>query len=493
MSEGLSDLRRVLSSGGVYALAGAAQQALSFLLLPVYTRFIDPADYGVLELLTALSSVLFGTLAIGIPSAIVKCYHRDCETPEEQEALLTMGLALAAPTLIVGALVISLFADDVSRLVLGVDTGGTYVRLVAANGVLAWLAAIVMSSLRAQERAVAFSVLSVTQVGAALSLNLVLVAYYDAGITGVFWGNLCSNVLALPVGLLVARKSVRLVLIRRLAGPLARFGLLLVPVALAGWAMNMSDRYVLRLFTDLSEVAVYGVGYKFGMLIEVMVVFPFQLAWPAISFSLASREGHRETYASALTYLSLILAYLVIAVTFTTRIGLATVVGDAYAEAYHVVPLVALAYALNGIQYCVAPGVHIAEKTRLLTITTVAGALLNLGLNFVLIPSWGMMGAAWATALSFLLVAIATVGISQRYYHVAYDYRRLAKILGCALLIGFAGVQVPPELSLASIAWHAMIAIVAFPVALLLTGFVQPAERDTLRTFWQQTIRRSST
>ena len=332
MSEGPSDLRRMLSSSGIYAIAGASQQALSFLLLPIYTRFIDPADYGILELLTALSAVLFGTLAIGIPSAIVKCYHRDCETPDEQAALLTMGLSLAAPGLVAGGILLFVFADDVSRVVLGLETGGEFVRLVAANGVLSSLAAVVLSTLRAQERALAFSVLSVTQVVVALSLNLVLVVYYDAGVRGIFWGNLSSNVVALPVGLLVARHSARLVLVRRLAAPLVRFGLLMVPAALAGWAMNMSDRYVLRLFSDLSDVAVYGVGYRFGMIVEIMVVFPFQLAWPAISFSISHREGHRETFARALTYLSAVLAYLLLVLSFGTRIGLPALGYRSYAS-----------------------------------------------------------------------------------------------------------------------------------------------------------------
>ena len=492
MSEGLSDLRRMLSSSGIYAVAGASQQALSFLLLPIYTRFIDPADYGILELLTALSAVLFGVLAIGMPSAIVKCYHRDCETPDEQAALLAMGLSLAAPGLVVGALLLFVFADDVSRVVLGLETGGEFVRLVAANGVLASLAAVVLSTLRAQERALAFSVLSVTQVVVALSLNLVLVVYYDAGVRGIFWGNLSSNVVALPVGLLVARRSPRLVLVRRLAAPLIRFGLLLVPVVLATWTMNMSDRYVLRLFSDLSDVAVYGVGYKFGMIVEIMVVFPFQLAWPAISFSMSHREGHRETYARALTYLSAVLAYVLLVVSFSTRIALPALVGEAYGDAYRVVPLVALACCFNGIQYCVSPGIIIAGKTRFLTLTIVAGAGLNLGLNFLLIPRWGMMGAAWATAGSFLLVAILIGAVAQRFYPVDYDYRRLAKIVGCALLVFLVGLQIPPDGSVGSVLWHVAFGVAAFPLALLFTGFLEDDERSTLRELWRHYVLRSA-
>jgi O-antigen/teichoic acid export membrane protein len=299
-------------------------------------------------------------------------------------------------------------------------------------------------------------------------------------------------VIALPVGLLIARRSIRLVLVRRLASPLLRFGLLMVPVALAGWVINMSDRYVLRLFSDLSEVAVYGVGYKFGMVVEILVVFPFQLAWPAISFSISHREGHRETYAKALTYLSVVLAYSVIVLSFGTRIGLGIVVGEGYGAAYRVVPLVALAYALNGVQYCVSPGLHIAERTRFLTLTAIAGAILNLGLNFLLIPVWGMMGAAWATAGSFLFVATLTGAIAQRYYRVDYDYRRLAKILGGALLVFLVGFQIAPELSLGSVLWHVGFGIAAFPLTLFMTGFLEDEERNALREFWRRYVLRIS-
>jgi O-antigen/teichoic acid export membrane protein len=227
------------------------------------------------------------------------------------------------------------------------------------------------------------------------------------------------------------------------------------------------------------------------MVVEILVVFPFQLAWPAISFSISHREGHRETYARALTYLSMVLAYVLLMLSFGTRIGLSFVVGEAYGEAYRVVPLVALAYCLNGVYYCIAPGIHIAEKTRFLTLIVVAGAVLNLGLNFLLIPRWGMMGAAWATAGSFLLVAILIGAIAQRFYPVDYEYRRLAKIFGCALFVFLAGLQVSPELSVGSVLWHAGFGIAAFPLALLFTGFLEDDERSALRKLWRHYVLRS--
>lgn len=486
MSEDPSDLRRVVSSSGIYAIAGAAQQGLSFLLLPVYTRFIAPADFGILELLTALSTLLFGCLAMGLPSAIVKCYHRDCETRDEQASALAMGLSLAAPGLLTGGFLLFAFSDEVSQIALGVDGGAELVRLIAATGVLSSFSAITLAMLRAQERAIAFGVLSLTQVATALLLNLGLVVYYDMGVRGIFYGNFASNLVALPISLVVALRSARLSLVPRLTRPMLRFGLLLVPVTLSGWAVNMSDRYVLRLFSDLSEVAVYGVGYKFGMIVEILVVWPFQLAWPAVSFSISHRPDHRDTYARALTYLTAVLAFVFLAISFATRIALSGILGEGYHDAYRVVPLVALAYALNGIQYCVSPGIHLAERTRYLTLITVAAAFLNLGLNFLLIPRWGMMGAAWATALSFLLVAVLTGAVAQRFYAVRYEYRRLAKLLVCALVVFIVGIQVSPQATIWSVLWHLMAGTAAFPIALAATGFLDVEERNALRELWRR-------
>ena len=94
MSQEQSDLRRVVSSTGVYAAAAVAQKGVAFLLLPIYTRYIDPAQYGVLELLTALSAVLLTCLMVGLPSAINKCYHRDCDTRADQRSMLMTAILL---------------------------------------------------------------------------------------------------------------------------------------------------------------------------------------------------------------------------------------------------------------------------------------------------------------------------------------------------------------------------------------------------------------
>jgi O-antigen/teichoic acid export membrane protein len=351
---------------------------------------------------------------------------------------------------------------------------------VAATAVVASLMAIVLASFRARERALAFVLLNFLQFVPAMALNVVLVVHYGFGIHGVLWGNLISGAIALPVGLWVARSNALPRFERRLVKPLLRFGTLLIPVALAAWVIDLSDRYVLRIYADLEQVAVYGVGYKIGMVLQMALVWPFQLAWPAVSFSISRRAGHQESYSKILTYFSAVMALGVLGLSLGARAGLPTLVGDGYEGAVRVVPWVALAYLWNGVHFCLTPGIHVAEKTRYLPFLSGAAALLNLGLNFLVVPRFGVLGAAWTTSFTFLFLAAATALLAQRVYPVRYEVGRLARIAAAGVATYAAAVAFEPAGFVAGIVWHGFWIAVGFPALLLATGFLHREERETL-------------
>ncbi len=513
-----ADLRRVLSQSGVYAAAALAQQGVSFLLLPLYTRFVPQAEYGQLELLNAFSSIAFACLLLGLPSAIAKCYHRDCGDDGQRRALLPTALLLGAPLVLAGGAVLAAAAGPVSGMLLGSPSGAGLVRLMTAGGVLSSFVALVLASLRAEERAFAFGVLSLVQFTAAMIANVLLVVRWHLGVAGILWGNLLSYALALALGLWFVRRGRRgairpstpepatravtedaaeaaaapgVALLGageappgtassqgawfdpRLAPPLLRFGVLLIPVLLASWVMDLSDRWVLRLYTGLSDVAVYAVGYKIGMVMQVALVWPFQLAWPAVSFSISHREGHRETYSRTVTWLTAAMAAAIAGLTLLSRVALPALVGDAYRAAYQVVPLVALAYAFNGLHYAFSPGVHLASRTRWFPPLALAAAGLNLGLNFLLIPPLGRMGAAWATAIAFAGFALGTAVLGQRFYPVPYEYGKLARIAAALVLVLWLGTRVPPDGTPFAFAWHVALGVCGVPALLLATGVIR--------------------
>jgi O-antigen/teichoic acid export membrane protein len=510
-TRGSSGLLQVLSQSGIYAVAGLAQQGVSFLLLPLYTRLVPQAQYGQLELLGSFSSIVFAVLMLGLASAITKCYHRDCRDDAERGAVLPTALLLDVPLLAGGGAVLMAAAGPIAGWLFGaagaasaVGSGGpaegaALVRLMAAGGVLSSCVVLWLAGLRAQERPAAFGVMSVAQLTTALTLTVLLVVHWHMGVRGILWGNLLSNLLVLLLGAALAarrraagraeHRSVRAARLRlagpaspassgrlferRLAAPLLRFGTMLLPALLASWVMDLSDRWVLRHYTGLAEVAVYAVGYKVGMVLQAAVVWPFQLAWPAISFRLSREEGHRQTYAEAVTWLAALMAAAIAALTLLARIGLPLVAGAAYREAWRIVPVVALAYACNGLYYAFSPGIHLAGHTRWLPPLALAAAALNLGLNFALIPAFGRAGAAWSTAAAFAFLALGTALLSRRVYPVPYEGSRLARIgMALALVLG-AGRLLPTVATPLNLGAHVALALAGVPLLLLATGVLR--------------------
>jgi O-antigen/teichoic acid export membrane protein len=478
-----SDFRRLASSVWVYASASVAQKGLAFLLIPIYTRFIKPDEYGVLELLTAFSTVAFGLLALGLPAAIMKCYHRDADSPTEQARILTTANVVGIPLLVVGSSLLILTAEPLSQLLFGDGQAVGLVRLMVLGGLFSTVDLLLLTELRAEQRAMAYSVVVLLQFLTAMLLNILLVVHFSMGVRGILLGNLVSHVVVLPVALWLAAKQTELRVAPRLVRPLLTFGLLMVPSVLAGWVINLSDRYILNLFSQLDEVAVYGIGYKFGMVIEFLIVWPFQLAWPALAFSISSRPGHKSTYARILTYLAAVLAAAVVALSVLSRTVVPVVVGEGYEQAYRVVPLVALGYAFTGIFFCLNPGIHIAGKTKFFPLLSASTAALNIALNFLLIPHYGMMGAAAATTLSFFASAAGAWLLAQRFYPVRYEYSRLFKIALAAAASYFTALLMEPRATLGGVLWYLFFGLVAFPLLLLVVGFFGKRELVEIRQF----------
>ena len=477
----VSDLKRVSSSSGLYAVANMLQRGLSFILLPVYTRFLDVAEYGILDMLSGLSAILFGLLLLGMPSALTKVYHRDCKTPEDQKSLLFTALALDLPPLLIGAGSLFIFAETIGIWILGEAGRADVIRLAVVTVVFSSLVAIVLSSFRTRERAISYALLNFMQFGLGMLLNIALVVWFRMGIHGVLWGNLVSSVLALPIGLIMARKDFNWTFEERLVQPLLHFGILVIPSAITGWVITMADRYVLRWHVGLEEVAVYGVGYKIGMIMQMGLVWPFQLAWPAVAFSISKRKVHRRTFARVLTYLCFAMTIGVLGLSLCSQAGLDEFAGPSYADSYLVVPLVALAYAFAGIQFCLSPGIHIAGKTRYLPLFSAVAAIVNLGLNLYWVPQYHMFGAIWATAVSYFLLALMTAALSQKVYWLPLEKARLVRIVVVGGAVYVLGAAVPLWDGLVEgLTWALFLSCAAFPALLLATGFLRPGERKVI-------------
>lgn len=429
---------------GIFLVGGLASKLVGFLLIPVYTRYLSPADYGVLELLFVTLEVVTIFAVLGVDSGLFKAFSFEAGSDEEKREVVSSAyyFILVASALIFGGLI--LFARPISSLLLK-DTGdySELLMLLFIAGFLKANSIIPFKILRANLESIKYTLISLLGFIVSVSLNIYFIVGLGKGLAGIVYSDLISSVVVLTVNTIIARPW----LIFRfcwndLVGML-RFGLPLVPTALAYLIINISDRYFLEHLSTTHQLGLYSLGNKFSSILHFIFLTPFLTVWPSIYFPLAKSEKAGEELGQLFTYFWGAGVWLVLLLSFLIKPGIIIMAAPEFHSAYRVVPILLISLLFYGVAQCVGIGMSITGKTKYVAGLIMFAGGINLGLNSLLIPSYGMMGAAWATLLSYLVMSGLSWIISQRIYPITYELVRILKIggAGCFLYLGWHLIQ----------------------------------------------------
>ena len=466
------------SSGGSAATrrstgsAASSRASSPSLLLPIYTRYLTPADYGKIETLLALTTVMGLILRAGITSAFFRFYFDVDDDAGRLRVLRTsFWFTMGGGTL--GLLLLLALADPVSSLLFGTDDAANLVR---ASAVALWATVNyeqLTALFRVEERSVAFVSASLANVFLTIGLTLLLVVALEKGPLGVIVGNFSGTLIVYLTLLGYRREQLGLQFDRGLLREMNRFGLPLVPTALFLWMTNFSDRFFLVWLADVAEAGLYSVGVRVASAM-VLLLTAFRMAWPAFAYSIRDEGEARRTYAFVLTYLTVVTAWVALALTLLSPWLVDLLAADQFAESSRVVGPLAFATVAYAAYVVIAIGVGRARRTQFNWVVTGVAAVVNVLLNLLLIPTYGMMGAAIATVAAYSTMAIAMAWWSQRIYPVPYQWRRVATAtlgaVGLAAIGKGLGGGIPAAIAL----------IALYPPVLLALGFTSPGERRRL-------------
>jgi O-antigen/teichoic acid export membrane protein len=467
-----AQLRRLGRHSAIYGIGGLVSRIIAVLLLPLYTRYLTPADYGKIETLLALTTVMGLILRAGITSAFFRFYFDVDDNAGRLRVIRTsFWFTMGGGTL--GLLLLLALADPVSEVLFG--TSGA-ANLVRASGVALWATVNyeqLTALFRVEERSVAFVSASLANVFLTIGITLLLVVVLEKGPLGVIVGNFSGTLIVYLVLLSYRREQLGLEFDRGLLREMNRFGLPLVPTALFLWMTNFSDRFFLVWLADVSEAGLYSVGVRVASAI-VLLLTAFRMAWPAFAYSIRDEQEARRTYAFVLTYLTVVTAWVALALTLLSPWIVELLAAARFAESSEVVGPLAFSTVSYGAYVVVAIGVGRARRTKFNWVVTGAGAAVNVALNLILIPTYGMMGAAIATVAAYTTMAVGMAWWSQRIYPVPYQWRRVATATFGAVALAILGKLLDVGL-LAAIALT-----LVYPLVLLVFGFANPDERRRL-------------
>ena len=465
------ELRRLGRHSAIYGLGGLVSRILATLLLPLYTHYLPPRAYGRVEIVTATTAVAAIALQMGISSAFFRFYFDEKEEAGKLTVIrtsfwFTMGMSTLGLALGV------VFAGPIGHwLGLGHDPN-----LVRAGAVGLWAQTNyqqLTALFRVEERSVQYAIASVCNVLITVAAMVVFVAVFHWGAIGLVVGNF-TGTLVTYVALVVYRtEQLGLEFDRALLRKMQVFGMPLVPSALALWTINWVDREFVVWYKGLPEAGVYSAAVKIASVITFVMV-AFRTAWPAFAYSIEDDREARRTYAFVLTYLLTFASWLALALGALAPWWTRLLTSPHYVRAEKGVALLAFAGAVYAGYTVLAIGSGRARKTQLNWVVTGFGAAVNVGLNFWLIPRWGMVGASISTAAAYLVLFVGMMLYAQRVYPVPYQWRRIVTCVGVG--VGLTVAARATHLPLAP----SFLLVLAYPLALALLGFYLPAERKRL-------------
>jgi len=469
-----TQLRRLVKQSAIYGVGGIISRLIAIFLLPLYTSYLGTKGFGEIETIVALSAVLVVVLRMGISSAFFRFYF-DSTDPARRTLIVrtsfwfTMGMATLG--LAVGFVLatpiahVLRFGDDpwlVRAGFVGLWAQMNYQQLTAL--------------FRVEERPGAFVAATIANVFITIGTTILLVVTLHKGATGAVVGNFVGTLAVYFVLLGYRRYQLGFQFDRKLLRAMNKFGMPLVPAALALWAINFIDRFFVAVFKGQAEVGVYSLAIRVASVI-VFVLAVFQLAWPAFAYSIEEEHVAKRTYAFVLTYLMLLCSWgsLVLGLLSPWIVRILAPRNEAFWRASEAVGILCFSATAYAGYTVLAIGIGRARRTQFNWIVTGAAALLNVALNFALIPPYGMMGAAIATLAAYVAMFVGMSLNAQRVWPVPYQWRRVLtlSLVAAALLVLGKVVSAPLPLAIAL--------CLVYPVVLWPFRFYLPAELRRLR------------
>jgi O-antigen/teichoic acid export membrane protein len=486
-----TDIRKEVVSVGkhsmIYVVGQALSRAVGFFMIPVYTRYISPTNYGAMDLIEILTAIVAFAISMGMAESMSRFYYAEKDEAKRYTIISTLIIGLG----VIGLPVVLLFmasAGPLARLVMEGDEYQLYLQISLLTTWFALLAQIGFTYLRIQYMAKLFVTLTTIQLVVALALNIYFIVFLNWDIFGIFLSTLISQALVGVVLIGTILVKVGLQFSPQSFWRLARFGLPLVPVQIGNMLGFVSNRLFLRWLGPadpaiaLAQVGIFSLGHKFAVIINRFINAPFNSFWGPRRLQLVAEDapGTKETIARICTYALFCTTFAALLLCAGIESVIQIMADPRYQGAHGIVPFIALTYVGLGLEPHLTTGMLHRGKTTSLTIIGMISLAVAIVWNFLLIPRFGLLGAATSNLAAMVVREVLIYRVVQRIYPIPFEIGRLlalptvgAVLYLLCLFVHFSSpyATLMARLTLAS----------TFPFALFVVGFYHSEEIGFLR------------
>jgi len=482
----------------VYGVSIYLSKLVGFFMIPIYTSYLTPADYGVLELLDLTMYVFAMLVGMGISNSVIRFYV-DCKSEREKaEVISTAFWYLTALAICAGAIMITLSKPIASFIFesgnessFNLEQLAYFLRIITCSQVLEMIAIVGIANLQAEKKSIVFMTLSVSKFVVAVSLNILFIVGMGLGVKGILYSGFITGATSLIAIIFIIKNRLGLYLSKGMARQMIKYGAPLIVSTLSMFVIHYSDRFFLERFIGLDKVGLYSLSYRFAMILPALFYAPFSMIWNTQMFVLYKKGDEGRKMINFLNRYILI-GSLMIIIPFALGIKeVVIVMADVkFHEAYKVVPVLLIAFLFIGLSATSSVGTYFAKKTIYRGLATGYGAFVALVGNYYLINLYGYWGAVIATVMAFFVRYIALSLYSQKYYKLDYSFSFYARSILAAGIAYLLGTVISVDNIYAAFILKTSIGLLAYLILLWIMRVIGKYEIEALKTVCRFLLKR---
>lgn len=473
-------LKKTFSNSAIYSLGNLSTKLTGFILIPFYTKHLTTSEYGVFGILEVTSTALIAIFGLQLYSAFARWYF-DKEYKTLQESIFyTSTVALILVTSI-SAIPLLLFADHISDILFDTSEHAFIVQIMVISSMLQIVTTLPATLLRMQDKPGMFVTTNITRLVVILALTVYLLAFLQLGLKAIFIAQVAGNVVyMLMLGPYSLRNFSPDFNFRALKEML-QFSLPLLFASISSLIILLADKYILRITSGLGASGLYSFGYKIANTVYYFFVESVNLALSPIIFKLMNEQNNKRFYSKIMTYLAFVVLLLIIGISlFNREVIMLLSRNSAYHEASTIVPIIAFSALFLTMKDTSVRALSIAKKTKIISTIIIVISLLNLLLNGLLTPPFGMYGAATAFLITQIIYFLLVYRFAQKSYFIPYENRKIFVMATLSVIIIILSTLFLKEVSAVNILIKISL-LGAFPFVLYFFGFYEKIELQRIK------------
>ncbi|WP_066630334.1 lipopolysaccharide biosynthesis protein [Labilibacter marinus] len=486
MSDVFNRFRSTVIQSFFYSVGNLFGKFSGVILLPIYLLYLPVDEFGLFALFEGIFTLFQVFSGLGVKLGFARWFWDEKNTPNKKSLFFTTFVFNAIICIILS--VVMYFGFDIlSQYYFKTEISQHLILLFIAGNLIKLFTEVPMLLLRSQHKAKKHSVIQIAQLVSFVLFVYVFLAWFKLEIEGIFWATILSAALQLVLLLPVIIKNSEAKIEGKILKDIIKYGF---PVALGNMVnvlFNFTDKYFINIFSNLKNVGNFSLAHKISNIVNLLVVNAFINAYMHSYFKSADSQDSEHFFSKSFTYFLLVISFcsLLVVLFIEEAFMLFDTGNSGYDSAVVIVPVLTIGLIFGGIRQMLILPINKVKKTRIIGILSIVAGFINVTLNYLFIPQWHALGAAYATGIVQILSSLVLLYFCIKYTTLQLEWRRLF-ILSISFIAAVTPMYLYQFENILSNILFKIVLIIVWVFIIYSSGFLSDIEQDRISSFWSK-------